>query len=141
MGAVGEHLGRGSVSGEPRAPNAAKHSRVQDASKRRDCYQIRSREPGNGDHVYPALQPVPAGGARQCRAHKPVHRGIAGLTQRLAGKLVQRPSMMRCSTVMGGASVNILRVGRRHDGRVHPSPAVSVHVTVARPAAIDASRL
>jgi hypothetical protein len=30
------HLGGGSVSGEPPAPNAAKHSRVQDASKRRD---------------------------------------------------------------------------------------------------------
>jgi len=29
-------LSRGSVSGEPRVPNAAKHSRIQDASKRRD---------------------------------------------------------------------------------------------------------
>lgn len=32
------HLGCVSVGGEPRAPNAAKHRRVQDASKRRDCH-------------------------------------------------------------------------------------------------------
>jgi len=84
------HLGRGSVSGEPRAPNPAQHSRVQDASKRLDRDQIRSREPGNGDHVYPLVQTVPARGARQCRADEPVYRGIAGLAQRLAGKLVQQ---------------------------------------------------
>ena len=30
--------------------------RVQDASKRLERDQIRSREPGNGDHVYPPVQ-------------------------------------------------------------------------------------
>jgi len=53
VGSGRRHLGRGPVSDEPRAPNPAKHSRVQDASKRLDRDQVRSREPGNGDHVYP----------------------------------------------------------------------------------------
>src|SRR5712692_8761018 len=83
-------LGRGTVSGEPRAPNPAKHSRVQDASKRLDREQIRSREPGNWDHVYPPVQTVPARGSRQCRADEPMYRGVAGLAQRLAGQLVQQ---------------------------------------------------
>src|SRR5437660_11678222 len=52
----GDHLGLGSVGGEPRAPNAAKHSRVQYASERRDSHQVRSRGPGNGDHVNTPVQ-------------------------------------------------------------------------------------
>ena len=90
VGSGRRHLGRGPVSDEPRAPNPAKHSRVQDASKRLDRDQVRSREPGNGDHVYPPVQTVPARGGRQCSADVPVYRGITGLTQRLAGELVQQ---------------------------------------------------
>src|SRR5438876_7441168 len=85
-----DDLGRGSVRGEPCAPDSPKHGRVQDASKRLDRDQIWSREPGDGAHVYSPVETVPAPGRRQCRADEPMYRGIADLGQRLAGKLIQR---------------------------------------------------
>src|SRR6266849_1488907 len=63
-----------------------------------------------GITVYPPVQTIPARGARQRRADVPVYRGIAGLAQRLAGKLVQQKERTNGSA---GANFGVAAVAFR----------------------------